>query len=495
MRIPEYDALDATGLAALVARGEVTPADLLEAALERVDARNPALNAVIHRFEVEARRRAQGIVPAGPFRGVPFLTKDLGAMVEGQPMTASCRLLEGFVAPFDSEIVRRFRAAGFVIFGQTNTPELGLLPVTEPALRGPTRNPWSLAHTPGGSSGGSAAAVAARMVPVAHGNDGGGSIRIPASACGLFGLKPTRARTSFSPAHGDLWAGFVQEHAITRTVRDSAAVLDAVAGNVPGDPYVAPPPARPFRDEVGAPPGRLRVAFDAGSLFGHTIHPECAQAVRDAARRLAGLGHEVVETRPPFPRDELVRAYLVVVAAHTRAELEFAAQATGRRLDLAKLEPETAGLAAAGRHLPADAVAAAIATLQRASRQVAGFFERYDLFVDATMAHPPARIGAFSLRPWERLEVFAVTRLPAKRLIDTLMREVGNRAFEATGNTMLFNQTGQPAASVPLAWTKDGLPIGVQLVARFGDEATLLRVAAQLEADRPWIKKLPPLLR
>jgi amidase len=493
MRLPEYDDLDATALAAMVARAEVTPAELLEAAVERVDARNPALNAVVNRFEDEARLQARGIVPAGPFRGVPLLVKDLGAMVEGQPMTASCRLLEDFVAPVDSEIVRRFRAAGFILFGQTSTPEMGILPVTEPAMRGPTRNPWSLGHSPGGSSGGSAAAVAARMVPVAHGNDGGGSIRIPASACALFGLKPTRARTSFGPTHGDLWGGFVQEHVLARSVRDSAAVLDAVAGNVPGDPYVAPPPARPFLEEVGAPPGRLRVAFDAGSLFGRTIHPECARAARDAARLLASLGHDVVEARPPFDRDELVRAYLVVVAAYTRAELEWAARSTGRRLDLGKLEPETAGLAAAGRRLPADAVADAVSTLQRAARPVAAFFERHDLFVNATLAYPPARIGAFALRPWERLEVFTVTRLPARRLVDLLMREVGDRAFEATGNTMLFNQTGQPAASVPLHWSAEGLPVGVQIAARFGDEATLFRVASQLEAARPWAGRKPPL--
>jgi amidase len=493
MRLPEYDRLDATALSGLVARGEVTPAELLEAAVERVEARNPALNAVVHRFDEEARRVARETLPAGPFLGVPLLTKDLAAMVAGQPMTASCRLLDGWVAPVDSEIVRRFRAGGFVLFGQTNTPELGLLPVTEPALRGPTRNPWNLDHTPGGSSGGSAAAVAARMVPVAHGNDGGGSLRIPASACGLFGLKPTRARTSFAPSHGDLWSGFVQEHVLTRSVRDSAAVLDLVSGNVPGDPYVAPPPARPFLDEVGAPPGRLRVAFDAGSLFGHTIHPECAQAARDAARLLSDLGHEVTEARPRFSREELVGAYLVVVAANTRAELEWAANATGRVLHMRTLEPETAGLAAAGRHLSADAHAAAVSTLQRAAREVASFFERHDLFVDATMAHPPARIGAFRLRAWERLEVFAVTRLPARKLIDLLMREVGSRAFEATGNTMLFNQTGQPAASVPLSWSRDGLPIGVQLAARFGDEATLIRACAQLEEARPWAGRVPPL--
>ena len=492
VRLPEYDRLDATALAALVARGEVTPLELLEAAVERVEARNPRLNAVVHRFDDDARRRAAGIIPAGPFRGVPLLLKDLVAFAEGQPATGSCRLFEGLIAPVDSEIVRRFRAAGFLLFGQTNTPELGILPVTEPRLRGPTRNPWNPDHTPGGSSGGSAAAVAARMVPLAHGNDGGGSIRIPASACGLFGLKPTRARTSFAPAYGDLWAGLVQEHVLTRSVRDSAAVLDAVAGPAPGDPYVAPSPARPFLEELGAPPGRLRVAFDAGSLFGHSIHPDCAAAVRDAARLLADLGHEVVEARPRFGREELVRAYLVIIAAYTRAELEGGCRRAGRPLDLALVEPETAGLAAAGRALSADDLAGAINAAQAASREVAAFFGRHDLFLTATMAYPPARVGAFALGPWDRVQVQAVTRLPFRTLVDRLLRELSGRAFEATGNTMLFNITGQPAASLPLAWNAAGLPVGVQLAARFGDEATLFRVASQLEAARPWGHRVAP---
>jgi amidase len=492
VRLPEYDRLDATALAALVARGEVTPLELLEAAVERVEARNPGLNAVVHRFDDDARRRAGGIIPAGPFRGVPLLVKDLVAFVEGQPATGSCRLFEGVVSPVDSEIVRRFRAAGFVIFGQTNTPELGILPVTEPRLRGPTRNPWNPEHTPGGSSGGSAAAVAARMVPLAHGNDGGGSIRIPASACGLFGLKPTRARTSFAPVYGDLWAGLVQEHVLTRSVRDSAAVLDAVAGNLPGDPYVAPAPARPFLEEVGAPPGRLRVAFDQGSLFGHSVHPDCVAAVREAARLLQDLGHEMVEARPRFDREQLVRAYLVIIAAWTRAELEAGCRRAGRRLDLSLVEPETAGLAAAGRVLAADDLAGAIMTAQAASREVAAFFERHDLLLTATMAHPPARVGAFALGPWERAKVQAVTHLPLRTVVDRLLQELAGRAFEATGNTMLFNITGQPAASLPLSWNAAGLPVGVQLAARFGDEATLLRVASQLEAARPWAERVAP---
>lgn len=495
MRLPEYDRLDATALAALVARGEVTPLELLEAAIERVEARNPGLNAVVHRFDDEARRRAAGIIPPGPFRGVPLLVKDLLALVEGQPATGSCRLFEGVVSPVDSEIVRRFRAAGFVLFGQTNTPELGIMPVTEPKLRGPTRNPWNPEHTPGGSSGGSAAAVAARMVPVAHGNDGGGSIRIPASACGLFGLKPTRARTSFAPQYGDLEAGLVCEHALTRSVRDSAAVLDAVAGSAPGDPYVAPPPARPFREEVGAPPGRLRIAFAAGSLFGHTVHPDCVAAVHDAARLLEGLGHELVEARPRFDRDGLVRAYLVIGAAQVRADLEALTRRTGRRLDLSLLEPETAGLAAAGGVLTAADLAGAVMAAQAAAREVATFFGRHDLLLTATMAHPPVRVGALARSAWERAQIQAVVRLPFRSLVDRLLREMSAQAFEKTGNTMLFNLTGQPAASIPLWWNAKGLPVGVQLAARFGDEATLFRVASQLEAARPWEGRIAPAAR
>ncbi len=496
VRLPEYDRLDATALAALVARGEVTPPELLEAAIERVEARNPGLNAVVHRFDEEARRRATGIVPPGPFRGVPLLVKDLIALVEGQPATGSCRLFEGVISPVDSEIVRRFRAAGFVLFGQTNTPELGIMPVTEPTLRGPTRNPWNREHTPGGSSGGSAAAVAARMVPVAHGNDGGGSIRIPASACGLFGLKPTRARTSFAPQYGEVQAGLVNEHALTRSVRDSAAVLDAVAGAAPGDPYVAPPPARPFLEEVGAPPGRLRIAFDAGSLFGHTVHPDCVAAVHDAARLLEGLGHELTEARPRFDRDELVRAYLVIGAAYLRADLQALARRTGRRLDLSLVEPETAALAAAGQALSAADLAGAVVAAQAAGRQVAAFFERHDLFLTATMAHPPARVGAFARSTWERFQIQAVIHLPPFRaVIDRLLQELSAQAFERTGNTMLFNLTGQPAASIPLWWNAQSLPVGVQLAARFGDEATLLRAASQLEAARPWEGRVAPAAR
>lgn len=491
-RLPEYERLDATGLAELVRRREVSPAELLEAAVERADAWNPRLNAIVNRFDAEARGRAAGPLPEGPFRGVPFLLKDLVAFHRGQPLTGSCRLFEGPVAPFDSEVVRRFLEAGLVPFGQTNTPELGILAVTESRMRGPCRNPWNLAHTPGGSSGGSAAAVAARIVPAAHGNDGGGSIRIPASCCGLFGMKPTRGRVSLAPAHGELWSGYVQEHGLTRSVRDSAALLDATAGNTRGDPYAAPAKARPFLAEVGAPPGRLRVAFTTESLFGRTTHPECAEAVREAASLLAELGHTVTEARPRFSRTEAVRAFLVVLAASTRSDLEAGARRVGRRLDRRLLELETWALAVAGRTLRADDLAAAQAFGQQLGREVASFFEDHDLLLTPTMAHPPARIGALALRPAERLALEAVTRLPFRKVIDRLIVSLAAHVFEATGNTMLFNQTGQPAASVPLHWNAAGLPIGVQLAARFGEEATLFRVAAQLEEAHSWADRRPP---
>ncbi|BDG07355.1 amidase [Anaeromyxobacter paludicola] len=491
--LPEYDRLDATALAELVARREVTPAELLEAAIARVEARNPALNAVVGRHDEEARAVARGPLPGGPFRGVPFLLKDFLGFKKGWPQTASSRLFEKAVAPEDSEIVRRFRRAGLVLFGQTNTPELAIHAFTESRLRGTCRNPWDPDFTPGGSSGGSAAAVAARMVPMAHANDGGGSIRIPASCCGLFGLKPTRGRVSFAPFFGDVLFGFVQELAVTRSVRDAAALLDAVAGPMPGDPYAAPPPARPFREEAGAPPGRLRIAFTTRSLFGHSTSPECRAAVEAAAGLLASLGHDVEEAHPPFARDALVRAYLVALSASIRADLEELAVRAGQRLDPSRLEPETWALAVAGRVLRADAVAWARTETQRAARELAGFFAVHDLLLTPTLAHPPARTGAFQLRPIERLGLAAMRRLPSRPFVELLLESISAKSFEATGNTMLFNQTGQPAASIPLHWSGAGLPIGVQLAARFGDEATLLRVAAQLEEARPWAGRVPPI--
>jgi len=492
LRLPEYDRLDALGLAELVSRGEVSAPELLEAALERAERRNPALNALVATFPDEARARARGPLPAGPLSGVPFLLKDLIAAWRGHPLTEGSRFLSGVVAPEDSGVVRRLKAAGLVLFGQTATPELGIKGVTEPELHGPCRNPWSLDHTPGGSSGGSAAAVAARIVPAAHGNDGGGSLRIPASCCGLFALKASRGRVSLGPVHGPLLSGLVVEGVLSRSVRDSATLLDVLSGPSPGDPYAAPAPVRPFLSEVGAPLAPLRVAVTRRSLFARSTHPECAAAVEKAARLLTDLGHDVEEAHPDVAVEPLLRAYLVALAAQVGADLARAAAALGRRPRARELEPETAVLAAAGRRLSASELVTAEAEMHRAARAMAAFHATHDLLVTPTLAQPPLRVGALALRPPERLALRVAARFPARWLIDALFEAVAARSFDATGNTMLFNQTGQPAMSVPLHVSADGLPVGVQVVARFGEEATLFRLAAQLEAAAPWAGRIPP---
>jgi amidase len=491
VRLPEYDRLDAVALAALVARGEVTALELLEAALERADARNPRLNAVVTRFDEEARARARGPLPPGPLSGVPFLLKDLLATWKGHPYTASSRLLDGWIAPESSEMVTRLERAGLVLFGQTNAAEMGILGTTEPALRGPTRNPWDLGRSAGGSSGGSAAAVAARIVPAAHGNDGGGSLRIPASACGIFGLKPTRGRVSNAPWRGEVFCGLAIEGAMTRSVRDSAALLDAISGPAPGDPYAAPPPPRPFAAEVGAPSGTLRIAVTPAPFFARATAPECKEAVYATARLLASLGHEVEEAEPEIAREALVHAYVVALAATTAADVDQAARLAGRRPCVDDLEPETWALAAGGRALAAADLVLAQQETYRAARAMAAFFETHDLLVTATMAQPPLPLGAVALRPMERLALRAVAGTGSRRLLERLFAEMSARSFDATGTTMLFNQTGQPAMSVPLHWTAGGLPVGVQFVARPGDEAALLRLAAELERARPWAERAP----
>jgi amidase len=492
VRFPEYDQLDALGLAHLVARREVSALEVLEAALERADARNPPLNAIVARYDDEARARARGPLPPGPLSGVPFLLKDLLTAWGGHPVTHSSRFLAEFVPADDSGVVQRLKAAGLVLFGQTNAPELGIKPVTESELRGPCRNPWDLEHTPGGSSGGSAAAVAARIVPAAHGNDGGGSLRIPASCCGDFAMKASRGRVSFGPEHGALLSGLATEGVITRSVRDSAALLDVLSGPSLGDPCATPAPSGPFLSEVGTPPGRLRVAVTRRAFFARTTHPECAEAVEHAARLLTDLGHDVEEAHPDVAREPLIHAHLVVLAAQVAADLLRAAEGLGRKPRLRELEPETHMLAAAGRRLSAADLVRAEAEMHRASRSLAAFHATHDVLVTPTMAQPPVRIGDLALRPWERLLLRGVAGVPARRLIEVLFDGIARRSFDATGYTMLFNHTGQPAMTVPLHVSASGLPIGVQIAGRFGDEATLFRLAAQLEAARPWAGKLPP---
>ncbi len=490
-RFAEYEAYDALGLAELVRRRQVSAGELVEAAIERIAARNPALNAVVHTRFDRARAEAAAPPPGRPFGGVPFLLKDLNSALTGEPLTDGCRLLARFVPPRDGELIIRHKAAGLVVLGKSNTPEFGILPVTEPLLFGATRNPWQLEHTPGGSSGGAAAAVAAGMVPLAHGSDGGGSIRIPASCCGLFGLKPSRGRNPLGPVLSEGWSGLVQEHGISRSVRDSAALLDATAGPEPGAPFVIQPPERPFLAEVGRDPGRLRIAFTARSLFGETTHLDCRAAVEDAARVCEGLGHLVEEEHPGIDRDALRHAMLAIVAVNTARAIDLAGEAVGRRPTPRDFEPETWLLGQIGRAMGAVDFQAALDALHAGRLALAAFFARHDRLLTPTLAHPPMRVGALAASSGERAVMAVLRATPVKRALRATLERMAAEVFEGTGNTMLANQTGQPAMSVPLWWNAAGLPIGVQFVARFGEEATLFRLASQLEQARPWVHRRP----
>ena len=491
----EYLRHDATGLAELVRRGDIAPLELLDTALERIDRLNPRVNAVIHRMDAAARAAAGGALPEGPFRGVPLLLKDLLSGIAGEPFECGSALLRGFRAPHDSELVRRYRRAGFVLAGKTNTPEFGLTPVTEPATRGPTTNPWDLSRTSGGSSGGSAAAVASGMVPVAGGGDGGGSIRIPASCCGLFGMKPTRGRVPMGPDFGEIWQGAVVEHVVTRSVRDSAAILDATAGPDAGAPYFAPPPERSFLEETGRAPGRLRIAFTARPWLGGAVHPECTAALHDSARLLESLGHQVEEASPTLDGPGFARAFLTMICAELAGDIEDAERAVGRRAGPGNLEPATWALTLLGRALPAARYAGAIRVLQRTARAFAPFFARYDVLVTPTLSAPPVLTGALQPTPRERtlLELLGAARSGTLLRWAGVLEQTAAKVFEFIPWTPVINATGQPAMSVPLAWNAAGLPIGIHVVGRYGDEATLYRLAAQLEQAQPWFERMAPL--
>ena len=493
----EYIGFDATALAGLVRGGEVTPLELIEIAMERIERINPAINAVVHHMDEEARVRAESVDGNAVFAGVPFLAKDLQTRYAGHPTSGGSRLGAGRVEEDDSELAQRVRATGVSILGKTNVPEFGLLPYTEPRLWGPCRNPWSLDSTPGGSSGGSAAAVAAGMVPIAGGGDGAGSIRIPASCCGLFGLKPTRGRIPAGPPHGESWRGAAIEHVITRSVRDSAAMLDATHGSVPGAPYEIAPPARPFTREVDAAPGRLRIAWTTEPLLGSAVDPDCVEAVADVVGLLEDLGHEVTEDAPRVDGPAFARAFLHMVAGEVGAELDDAATLLGRRPRREELEPLTWALGLVSRANSAREFARSLRSLERAGGAVSHFFTDCDILVTPTLATPPPKIGALPPRPIEHLQLRILGLLGSGRLVKAsrLIDRTAESAFEFIPWTPVFNVSGQPAMSVPLHWNGDGLPIGVHFVARVGDEAALLRLAGQLERARPWFDRLPEVAR
>jgi len=465
--------LDATAQAGLVRRGEISPRELAEAAIARIEAVNPKLDAVIRtRFDA-ARREAEDDLPDGPFRGVPILFKDLGCTVAGEPTAFGLGPLRDLAFPVTSYLAEQFRAAGFIPLGRTNVPELGTTVTTEPRSFPPARNPWDPGHSTGGSSGGSAAAVAAGMVAVAHANDGGGSIRIPASECGLVGLKPTRGRVSQGPLVGEAWAGGTIDGAVTRTVRDAAGVLDVISKPMPGDPYYAPPLPRPLAREVGADPGRLRIGvLGWPGLEDYLDDPQCRVAVASAARLLESLGHHVEESAPAAMfEEEILRHFNAIIAADVEATMRAFEMLLGRPIGEDEIEPRNVAYRRAGRELGAVAYLDSRAWFGMWARRMADWWNGHDLLLTPTLGAPPPQLGWFTAAGPE---------------------QEGPRIASFIPYTAQFNLTGQPAISLPLHWTPGGLPVGVQLVAAYGREDVLIRVASQLEQAAPWSERHPP---
>lgn len=471
MAIAEYANYDALGLAELVAKKEVSAAELVEEAIGRIERHNSKLNAVV--FKTYDRARSAAKLPlSGPFAGVPFLLKDILGTQKGVPSRQGAAFIPPAPAPHDATLVRRFTGAGLISLGKTNVPEFGLVPTTEPALYGPCNSPWELDHSVGGSSGGSGCAVAAGIVPIAHANDGGGSIRAPASACGLVGLKPTRGRNPLGPDLGDIMGGLVCEGVLTRSVRDTAAALDVTAGNEMGDPYWAPPRPKSYLDECSTPPGKLKIAFATQSLFGKTFDKECVAAIKETAKLLESLGHHVEEASPVVDTGALMTSFMPIWAAGLAMLIEGTAMMTGRTPQEEDFEGLTWGLYQMGKQISAAQYQMCWFQVHAISRQIAQFHQTHDMWLTTTFGAPVVRNGTFDFHEKDAMKAFAP-------IIDYLPI------------TAISNATGAPAISLPLAMAANGTPIGLHFAARFGDEATLLRLAGQLEKAKPWAQRYP----
>ena len=476
MRADEYVKFDAVGLAGLVRDGEVTPDELLDVALAQVAATDDAIAAVVDVQESVARASIAAELPAGPLAGVPFLLKDLGCEAIEFPSSMGSGLYRGYRYSYDSELFIRLRNAGLVTFGRTASPEFGIGPTTEPKVYGrPTRNPWNTNHVAGGSSGGSGAAVAAGVVPAAHGSDGGGSVRIPASSCGLFGLKPTRALLPDGPAAGEGWAGMAIDGFLTRSVRDNAALLDAVAGADLGAPYYAPPLASSFTAAIASPPRRLRIAVSDRSFTGEPIHADCVAAVQHTAQLFESLGHEVVEAHPPINIEHFMRAWADIVACGTQLTVAGRIVELGRPLAEDDTDRVTRLACLMGTNVSGAEYLAAVGVVHAVGRVMARFLVPYDMLLTATLAEPPALIGRFDPNREDAWTDFIDYRL--------------HHVLPYCPFTALANGSGQPAMSLPLWWNADGLPVGTQVMARAGDDLTLMQLAAQLEQAEPWVRR------
>jgi amidase len=491
--IKEFGNYDALGLAGLVKRKEVTPLELVEETINRIEKINPKLNAVTIPMYEEARKTAQKPLPDGIFTGVPFLIKDLLSTYAGVAFTKGCKGLKNYIADQDSELMKRYKATGIITVGKTNTPEFGLMGVTEPEVYGPTGSPWDPERTSGGSSGGSGAAVAAGIVPIASGGDGGGSLRIPASCCGIFGLKPSRGRTPTAP-YGELWQGAAIEHILSRSVRDSAAMLDAIQGTAPGAPYIAKPPSHKYMEEIQTDPGKLRIAFTSQSPLGNKVHSECVAAVESAANLLSNLGHHVEEAKPDYDGMELAMSYMTMYFGEVAAEIDNLAPMLGRKPRQKDVETATWTLGLLGRTFTACEFVKAIQRWNDFSRIMGRFHQKYDIYVTPTIAIPPPKIGELSPSSTELFSMKIMNTLGLGKILKAsgIIKQLAEKSLSQVPFTQLANLTGQPAMSVPLYWTPEKLPCGVQFIAPIGDEATLFRLAAQLEKAKPWFDKKPP---
>ncbi|MCA8900909.1 MAG: amidase [Hyphomonas sp.] len=474
MAIETYSEHDATELAGLVRKGEVTPAELLEEAITRAERHNPALNAITYKAYDEARANAAGTLPDGPFRGVPYLIKDIASPVAGWPQTSGSKFLGDVVAEQDGALTKRLREAGLVLFGKTNTPEFGITGTTEGAFLGACRNPWNPDHITGGSSGGAAAAVAAGILPMAHASDGLGSIRIPAACCGLFGMKITRDRNPNSSFDHAASIGLTVEHCVSRSVRDSAGLLDATGYREPGSPFAYPPKERPYVEEVGRAPGALRIAFHSETPNGRPIDPEIRAALEETARRLEALGHHVEEHAPGIDYRRLYGAQRAVSGSNFAASIDAAIKAKGREPEPDELEPLTWRNYRGSKHFTGTDAMAGWATLRAMGREILALHQTWDVILSPVLGTPVPRIG----------EIDPVNMQP---------RDVDKRQAEVFPFTPPQNFTGQPAMSLPVGRDGNGLPIGMMFAADYGDEATLFRLAAQLEAAHPWQTVRPPL--
>ena len=491
----EYDQYDGLGLAKLVREKKVSPIELCEEAISRIEKLNPVLNAVVTPMFDIGRAIVKKPLPDGPFAGVPFLMKDFMNAYAGVRLTHGCRAYKNYVPDYDSEIVKRFKRSGLITLGKTNTPEFALMGITEPELFGPTRNPWNIERTCGGSSGGSAVAVASGMVPIASGGDGGGSIRIPASYCALFGLKVSRGRTPTGPRLGELWQGAAIEHVLTRSVRDNAAMLDAIQGADPGAPYVIKSPERPYSEEINREPGSLKIALNTESPLGTGTHEYCRQAVLKTAKLLEDLGHKVEESKPEIDGIKLANTFFTLYFGEIAAEIESAKSLLKKKIGRKDFEITTWFFGKLGHCYSAADFVSAIRQWDVAARAMGQFHLKYDLYLTPTVAFPPAKIGELLPKSYEKvaMEIISFLKLGSLAKFSGMVNKIAIRTLAKTPFTQLANFTGQPAMNVPLQWDESGMPCGVQFIAPFGDEATLFRLASQLEKAKPWFNKRPSL--